>query len=94
MLEQQSVEIIGKIEFPDHHDYGAEDVRKILEKQQKLKPEYLLTTEKDAVKLRNFAELCEQIWVLEMEMIPDNLWNDFLVEFLSLKFENLKNENH
>ena len=94
LLEQQSVEIIGKIEFPDHHDYGAEDVRKILEKQQKLKPEYLLTTEKDAVKLRNFAELGEQIWVLEMEMIPDNLWNDFLVEFLSLKFENLKNENN
>jgi len=94
LLEQQSVEIIGKIEFPDHHDYGAEDVRKILEKQQKLKPEYLLTTEKDAVKLRNFAELGEQIWVLEMEMIPDNLWNDFLAEFLSLKFENQTNENN
>ena len=88
-LEQQNAEIIGKIEFSDHHNYVAEDVRKILEKQQKLKPEYLLTTEKDAVKLRNFAELGEQIWVLEMEMIPDNLWHDFLVEFLRLKFENL-----
>jgi len=92
LLEQQGVEIIGKIEFPDHHDYSTEDVRKILEQQQKLKPDYLLTTEKDAVKLRSFAELAEQIWVLEMEMIPDNLWNDFLAEFLRHKFETQKNE--
>jgi tetraacyldisaccharide 4'-kinase len=91
LLEQQDVEIIGKIEFPDHHDYSTEDVRKILEQQQILKPDYLLTTEKDAVKLRSFAELAEQIWVLEMEMIPDNLWNDFLAEFLRHKFETQKN---
>jgi tetraacyldisaccharide 4'-kinase len=92
LLEQQAVEIIGKIEFPDHHDYCKEDVQKILDQQQQLKPEYLLTTEKDAVKLRNFTELGEHIWVLEMEMIPDNLWNDFFAEFLRVKFETLKNE--
>jgi len=89
LLEQQGVEIIGKIEFADHHDYCAEDVRKILQQQQILKPEYLLTTEKDAVKLRNFAELEEQIWVLEMEMIADNLWNDFFTEFLRVKFKTI-----
>ena len=42
--------------------------------------------------MRNFTELGEHIWVLEMEMIPDNLWNDFFVEFLRIKFETLKNE--
>ena len=91
LLEQQNVEVLGKIEFPDHHDYCREDVQKILNKQQELKPEYLLTTEKDAVKLRKFDELGEHLWVLEMEMIPDNLWNDFFVEFLRIKFENLNN---
>ena len=52
----------------------------------------LFRSEKDAVKLRSFAELAEQIWVLEMEMIPDNFWNDFLAEFLRHKFETQKNE--
>ena len=93
LLEQQGVEVISKVEFPDHHDYCKRDVLKILNKQQKLKPEYLLTTEKDAVKLRKFTELRDYLWVLEMEMIPDNLWNDFFVKFLRSKFEILKNNS-
>ena len=91
LIEQQGIESISKITFPDHHDFRREDVRKILEEQEKLRPDYLLTTEKDAVKLRNFAELGEKIWVIEMEMIPDNLWNDFFAEFLRDKFATPKN---
>ena len=82
----------SKITFPDHHDFRREDVWKILEEQEKLRPDYLLTTEKDAVKLRNFAELDEKIWVIEMEMIPDKLWNDFFSEFLRDTFETPKNK--
>jgi len=92
LIEKQGIESIAKIKFPDHHDYRREDVQKILEEQQKLKPDYMLTTEKDAVKLRNFAELGEKIWVIEMEMIPDNLWNDFFAEFLRDTFESPKNK--
>ena len=92
LIEQQGIESIAKIKFPDHHDYRREDVQKILEEQQKLKPDYMLTTEKDAVKLRNFAELGEKIWVIEMEMIPDKLWNDFFSEFLRDTFETPKNK--
>ena len=29
----------------------------------------------------------EKIWVIEMEMIPDKLWNDFFSEFLRDTFE-------
>ena len=92
LLEQQNIEIVGNIEFPDHHEYCKKDVQKIFDQQQTLKPEYLLTTEKDAVKLKNFTELGDHIWVLEMEMIPDNLWNDFFSEFLHVKFKTLTNE--
>ena len=92
LIEQQGIESISKITFPDHHDFRREDVRKILEEQKKLRPDYLLTTEKDAVKLRNFAELDEKIWVIEMEMIPDKLWNDFFSEFLRDTFETPKNK--
>ena len=92
LLEQHGVEITGTIEFPDHHDYHGEDVQKILNHQKSLQPEYVLTTEKDAVKLRIFPELHEHIWILEMEIIPDYYWNDFFAEFLCTKFESLKNE--
>ena len=92
LIEQQGIASISKITFPDHHDFRREDVRKILEEQKKLRPDYLLTTEKDAVKLRNFAELDEKIWVIEMEMIPDKLWNDFFSEFLRDTFETPKNK--
>ena len=92
LIEQQGIESIANITFPDHHDFRREDVRKILEEQKKLRPDYLLTTEKDAVKLRNFAELDEKIWVIEMEMIPDKLWNDFFSEFLCDTFETPKNK--
>ncbi len=92
LIEQQGIESIAKIKFPDHHDYRREDVHKILEEQQKLRPDYMLTTEKDAVKMREFAELGEKIWVIEMEMIPDNLWNDFFAEFLRDIFGTQKNK--
>jgi len=87
LLVQQGVEISGKIEFPDHHDYRNEDVQKILNQQKKLHPDYVLTTEKDAVKLRSFPELHEHVWVLEMETRPENPWNEFFAEFLRVKFE-------
>ena len=87
LLEQQEVEISGKIEFPDHHDYHEDDVQKILNQQKKMQPEYILTTEKDAVKLSSFPELLEHVWVLEMETRPEDSWYDFFAEFLHAKFE-------
>ena len=36
--------------FPDHHDYSAQDL-------EKLQPNFILTTEKDAVKLRQFSHI-------------------------------------
>ena len=81
LIGQYKFEIAGKIEFPDHHDYKAEDVRKILNEYKKLESAFIFTTEKDAVKLNNFPEIRNKIWVLEMEMIPDNSWKVFFHNF-------------
>ena len=68
MLESFEGHIIDSLEFDDHHDYSKNDVNKILKKKDELKPDFILTTEKDAVKLRQFSELCENFWILEIEV--------------------------
>ena len=72
---------MDSLEFGDHHDYSKNDVNKILKKEDELKPDFILTTEKDAVKLRQFSELCENFWILEIEVDPEESWNNFFKSF-------------
>ncbi len=82
MLENLNGKIINNIEFADHHNYNNNDVKKILKKKDENKPDYIITTEKDAVKLRPFNELKNFVWVLEIEVQPDKYWNTFFESFL------------
>ena len=83
LLEQQGGNVIRKLEFQDHHDYVFKDVQKILHEQEKLQPDYIVTTEKDAVKLRKFPELLEKLWILEIGVHPEDSWNNYFTEFLN-----------
>ena len=83
LLEKHGGDIIGNLEFPDHHDYIFEDVQKIQNEQVKLKPHYIVTTKKDAVKLRKFPELLEKLWILEIGVHPEDSWNNYFSEFLN-----------
>ena len=74
LLEKHGGDIIGNLEFPDHHDYIFEDVQKMQNEQDKLKPDYIVTTEKDAVKLRKFPELLEILWILILRVDPEDSW--------------------
>ena len=82
MLENLKVNIINNLEFADHHDYSNSDVQTILSKSDEIKPDYIITTEKDAVKLRPFSELKNSVWILEIEVHPDDSWNTFFKSFL------------
>ena len=82
MLENLNGKILSNIEFADHHNYKNNDVKKILKKKDEKKPDYIITTEKDAVKLRPFNELKNYVWVLEIEVQPDKYWNTFFESFL------------
>ena len=83
LLEQQGGNVIRKLEFQDHHDYVFKDVQKILHEKEKLQPDYIVTTEKDAVKLRKFPELLEKLWILEVGVHPEDSWNNYFTEFLN-----------
>ncbi len=83
LLENHGGNLIGSLEYADHHDYSIQDVRKILKEQQNLNPDYIVTTEKDAVKLRQFHELSDQVWILEMEVQPEDSWQAYFDEFLA-----------
>ncbi len=43
--------VVGRVGFPDHHAYTADDISKVVEAARKAGAEILLTTEKDAVRL-------------------------------------------
>ena len=79
-------EIISKIDFSDHHFFRKEDIKKISNEKKRSNPDLIVTTEKDAVKLRAFTEIIEDIWVLEMEIEAKGPWNDFLEKFIKSKF--------
>ena len=82
MLENHKGNIINHLEFADHHDYSNNDVQKILNKNAEIKPDYIITTEKDAVKLRRFSELKNSVWILEIEVHPEESWHHFFESYL------------
>ena len=82
MLENLKGNIINNLEFADHHNYSNNDVQKILKKNNEINPDYIMTTEKDAVKLRPFPELKDSVWILEIEVQPEESWNIFFESFL------------
>lgn len=51
LLARENISVVSHFKFPDHYPYPQQALKKIAKKWEKLKPEALLTTEKDAVKL-------------------------------------------
>ncbi len=51
-LEQQGFEVVKKRVFEDHHLYTDEDIKNIIAEAQKLGANAIVTTEKDAVKIK------------------------------------------
>ena len=65
--------------FPDHYDYSQADIDRVIEKARPLSATSLITTAKDAVKIRDFTfEL--PCYVLEIEIVIDQ--NDTLVDLI------------
>jgi tetraacyldisaccharide 4'-kinase len=50
LLRKCGMEIVGEVIFPDHHLYTTKDLSLIEEKSKKV--DYIVTTEKDMVKLK------------------------------------------
>ncbi len=60
------VKIVKHKSFEDHHKYSHLEIESILDEASQLQARWILTTAKDAVKLRHFNGLRERLWVIEM----------------------------
>lgn len=70
-LRQSNISLVGTQAFPDHHSYTQKDFIEIEKEFRRSRSDILLTTAKDAVKLRNlkFEIPC---FVAEIEVIIDD----------------------
>ena len=70
-LRNEGYELVGGSVFPDHHRYDQRDVGSIIEKARKAGAKSLITTAKDAVKLRGLA-FDFSCYVLDIEIRIDD----------------------
>lgn len=56
------------LQYRDHHQYTAQDVRLIEEEFKKSHASYMVSTEKDAVKLRSLLSNPSQLWSASLEV--------------------------
>jgi tetraacyldisaccharide 4'-kinase len=72
-LREQGLDLIATLEFPDHAEYGQTEFAKISAAIKGSAAEFVLTTEKDGVKL--FAapmEISEKILLVRLELALDD----------------------
>lgn len=68
MLLDARAEIISFDAYPDHYAYHACDVGELKDKFIKYHADYLMTTEKDAVRLEKYPDFIKMLSILRMEM--------------------------
>ena len=76
--------IVGHSKYPDHYQYTLDDLNDIEQKAKKCNAEFLITTEKDLVKI-NPQNRKIDIYTVRMKMIfkPDKLFNEYIDNLLS-----------
>ena len=70
-LEKNGAEVVSEEVYPDHHSYTSEDVVSITQKAKGT--EWIVTTEKDMVKLENFDLFHIPIRALRVEF---KIWEE------------------
>ena len=75
--------IVGHSKYPDHYQYTLDDLNDIEQKATKCNAEFLITTEKDLVKI-NFQNIKIDIYAVRMKMIfePKNLYGKYIDDLL------------
>ena len=68
---------IERLDFKDHHNFKSKDIALIRKKAEKMDADYILTTEKDLVKLPDNLNI-SNLYVLKIEftMLEDNTLKD------------------
>lgn len=59
-LEEFGINILKHYSFPDHYNYCSKSIHRILDDKSFSKSSFIITTEKDAVKLADFSALFQE----------------------------------
>jgi tetraacyldisaccharide 4'-kinase len=68
----------------DHHQYNAQDVKNIKDLYHNSQAQYLVTTEKDAVKLRVLIPSDTPLWVAPLELVEQGRKGRLVEKIISL----------
>jgi tetraacyldisaccharide-1-P 4'-kinase len=60
--------VVDEIQYPDHFPYSEKDVEAIRLKMKRLGIDLAITTEKDALRLREFLTSEDPIWALDVRV--------------------------
>lgn len=71
-LKEQGLELAATVPFPDHCRYDRGEIDALREVQKKTGSEYLITTEKDAVKLAPFPDIAEYVRAAVLEVVLED----------------------
>ncbi len=85
LLLEAEAKIVLFDPFPDHYDFSLYDLQELKNKFLSLRADYLVTTEKDAMRLQNHPEFLKMLCILrmEMEIKPSaQSFDNFIVEWL------------
>ncbi len=83
-VESQGVTVLAAYEYPDHHDYTAEELEGLRDTAGQIEANAILTTEKDAVKLVGRWEDANcRLLVLDLEIEFDDDGGQLLAEAIA-----------
>ena len=70
LIERLGARVVDHCIFPDHHSYTVEDVERVAALAAKLGAHRIVTTEKDAVKLRFLRAVTDQmeVWAVRIDV--------------------------
>lgn len=73
LLKRLGVDLREQVVFRDHHSYQPSDLEKIRKKADQLGAKWVVTTEKDAVKIKELLPKDFVVWALRVDII---FWED------------------
>ncbi len=86
-IEELDINVKYFISYPDHYSYPKASVENLLKRHAELKTDVMITTEKDALKLKTYSNL--PIYYLKIKAeLPDELIS-YILEKISFNQENV-----
>jgi tetraacyldisaccharide 4'-kinase len=83
-VEEFGCSIVKSIEFPDHHWYSGNDLKRLRDKYEEHSAKLVITTQKDLVRLRSLEKSSEEFFkdlhVHVLEVAPDFIAGEEIID--------------